>query len=132
MITGSAEALTMCLQPTQQRSTTGKPLNHGFTTKMIVTLMLQLACLQLLLQSQQQSQHMGVYGQITDPSTVQIGDTVWYVLRFFASIKQLPVSPPKISHALHVYSYSRLSTFTQHTVLKGTLWIITASIVERF
>ena len=73
--------------------------NRRRTTIMIASTLLQLAFVQLLLwQSQLSSKRVtGVYGQVTDPSTVQVGDAVWYVPLFFIHWIQLS-SGTKNSH----------------------------------
>ena len=48
---------------------------HGFTTSTVVTIACGLI-LQLLVKQQQ---YVVVFAQMTDPSSVQIGDMVWYV-----------------------------------------------------
>jgi hypothetical protein len=69
---------------------------HVWRGNRIASMLLQLALMHLLLmQNQHQSQHFGVHGQISDPSTVQIGDMVWYVA--FLSTHLLP---QLISHAI--------------------------------
>ena len=63
----------MSSQQQQQEPIMLKQRRHGGVGSMIAfTLLLQGA---LILQFQ----HCCVRGQITDPSTVQIGDTIWYV-----------------------------------------------------
>ena len=55
--------------------------HHGCTRKGNRVAWMQL--LLLLVPNQYDAKHFGVHGQITDPSTVQIGDMVWYVSLFF-------------------------------------------------
>ena len=74
--------------------------NRRRTTIMIASTLLQLAFVQLLLwQSQLSSKRVtGVYGQVTDPSTVQVGDAVWYVPLFSYIGYSCLSSGPKNSH----------------------------------
>jgi hypothetical protein len=58
----------------QQRRKNGCSCCMG---RRIAVAVMQVAMMQQLLHFTQQ--HFGIQGQITDPSTVQIGDTVWYV-----------------------------------------------------
>ena len=105
--------------------------NRRRTTIMIASTLLQLAFVQLLLwQSQLSSKRVtGVYGQVTDPSTVQVGDAVWYVSLFSYIGYSCRCRGPKILTKSFQYSPLLLSNIL---VLKDSSWITIASIVVHY